>query len=58
MKYPARHPSNMRSNRLRDEPIITPELHPSIGVNIQGPSAIRVAEWIRSNMLRIASPPP
>src|SRR2546429_9256104 len=32
--------------RLLDRPIISPELHPSIGENIQGPSMIRVPEWI------------
>src|SRR5438067_1357200 len=32
--------------RLLDRPIISPDLHPSIGVNIQGPSLIRVPDWI------------
>lgn len=32
--------------RLVDAPIIGPDLHPSIGVNIQGPSLIRVPDWI------------
>jgi len=32
--------------RLLDRPIITPELHPSIGENIQGPSLIRVPDWV------------
>jgi hypothetical protein len=36
----------LRVERLLDRPIIGPELHPSIGVNIQGPSLIRVPEWI------------
>ena len=36
----------MRVQRLLDRPIITPEPDPSIGVNIQGPSAIRVPDWI------------
>ena len=36
----------MRVQRLLDRPIITPELDPSIGVNIQGPSAIRAPDWI------------
>jgi hypothetical protein len=36
----------MRVTRLGDGPIIAPELHPSIGVNIQGPSAIRVPDWV------------
>ena len=36
----------MRVRRLGDGPIIAPGLHPSIGVNIQGPSAIRVPDWV------------
>ena len=36
----------MRVIRLIDAPIITPELHPSIGDNIQGPSLIRVPDWV------------
>jgi hypothetical protein len=36
----------MRARRLLDRPIITPEQAPSIGVNIQGPSAIRVPQWV------------
>lgn len=40
----------MRAIRLLDRPIITPDLHPSIGTNIQGPSAIRVPEWIENRL--------
>ena len=36
----------MRVERLLDRPIIAPGLHPSIGVNIQGPSLVRVPEWV------------
>jgi hypothetical protein len=36
----------MRVERLLDRPIIPPGLHPSIGGNIQGPSMIRVPDWI------------
>ena len=36
----------MRVTRLLDAPIITPDLHPSIGHNIQGPSLIRVPDWV------------
>ena len=36
----------VRVERLLDAPIIEPGLHPSIGVNIQGPSLIQVPEWI------------
>ena len=34
------------ATRLLDHPIITPKLHPSIGLNIQGPSLIRVPDWV------------
>jgi hypothetical protein len=34
--------------RLLDEPIIHPGLDPSIGENIQGPSLIKVPEWVVS----------
>lgn len=40
----------MRVARLLDSPIITPDLHPSIGKNIQGPSLIRVPEWVQSKL--------
>jgi hypothetical protein len=40
----------VRVQRLLDRPIISPELDPSIGVNIQGPSAIRVPEWIEGRL--------
>ena len=35
-----------RVERLLDGPIIGPSLHPSIGVNIQGPSLIRAPRWL------------
>ena len=40
------HETTVSVQRLLDQPIITPDLHPSIGVNIQGPSLIRVPDWI------------
>ncbi len=40
----------VQANRLLDEPIITPATHASIGVNIQGPSLIRVPEWITDRL--------
>ncbi len=43
----ANEPS-VRVERLLDAPIITPDLHPSIGTNIQGPSLIRVPDWVES----------
>ena len=36
----------VRVDRLLDSPIITPDTHQSIGQNIQGPSLIRVPEWV------------
>jgi hypothetical protein len=38
--------------RLIDGPIIAPSLHPSIGMNIQGPSLIRVPEWVEGRLGR------
>ncbi len=38
--------SGVRVERLLDAPIITPELDPSTGPNIQGPSVIRVPDWV------------
>ena len=35
-------------NRIGDGPIIYPELDSSIGNNIQGPSAIRVPDWVEN----------
>ncbi len=37
---------SVRVSRLLDGPIISPDLHPSIGVNIQGPSLIRAPDWV------------
>jgi len=36
----------VRVTRIGDGPIIHPGLHPSIGENIQGPSLLRVPDWI------------
>jgi hypothetical protein len=36
----------MRVIRLPQNPIITPEMHSRIGTNINGPSLIRVPEWL------------
>lgn len=41
---------NARVTRLVDGPIIGPDLHPSIGTNIQGPSLIRVPDWIEDRL--------
>ena len=40
----------MQVQRLLDQPIISPELHSSIGVNIQVPSAIRTPEWVEDRL--------
>jgi hypothetical protein len=41
---------HVRVERLVDRPIITPELDPSLGPNIQGPSLIRVPEWVSERL--------
>ena len=38
--------ADLRVNRLVDGPIVSPASHPSIGANIQGPSLIRVPDWV------------
>jgi hypothetical protein len=40
----------MRVQRLLDGPIISADLHPSIGANIQGPSMIRTPDWIEGRL--------
>ena len=40
----------MRTRRLLDRPIVTADLDTTIGVNIQGPSMIRVPDWIGSRL--------
>ena len=42
--------TGVRVERLVDAPIVTPSLHPSLGGNIQGPSLIRVPEWIEDRL--------
>src|SRR5262245_41850548 len=42
----------VRVERLLGRPIITPELDPSLGPNIQGPSLIRVPEWVSGRLGR------
>ena len=50
MNVPAGEKSAVRVRRLLDKPIISPDLHPSIGVNIQGPSLVRVPDWIEGRL--------
>ena len=40
--------SQVRVERLRDGPIVDASTHPSIGDNIQGPSLIRVPDWVEN----------
>lgn len=40
------------ARRMVDGPIIGPDLDPSIGVNIQGPSLIRVPDWVEAPLGR------
>lgn len=42
----------VRVERLLDGPIITEAVHPSIGANIQGPSLIRVPDWVEGRLGR------
>ncbi len=41
-----------RVTRLPRNPIVTPALHPAIGRNIQGPSLIRVPDWVQAPLGR------
>lgn len=43
---------SVQVERLLDAPIITPELDSSIGANIQGPSLIKVPDWIEAPLGR------
>ncbi|MEJ8851137.1 hypothetical protein [Variovorax rhizosphaerae] len=42
----------MKITRLGAKPIITPELHESLGNNINGPSLIRVPSWVKAPLGR------
>ena len=44
--------SQVTLTRLADAAVITPDIHPSIGVNIQGPTAIRVPDWVQNPLGR------
>lgn len=44
--------STILVERLLDGPIITAATHPSIGENIQGPSLIRVPDWVSGRLGR------
>ena len=42
--------SGVSISRLLDHPLIGPDIHPSIGENIQGPSLIKVPDWVQNKM--------
>ena len=44
--------ATVRVERLLDAPIIDASTHPSIGANIQGPSLIRVPDWVEDRLGR------
>jgi hypothetical protein len=44
--------SAFRVERIGDGPIISPETDPSIGHNIQGPSLVRVPDWVANRLGR------
>jgi hypothetical protein len=50
MNVPAGEKPAVWVERLLDKPIISFDLHPGIGVNIQGPSLIRVPDWVESRL--------
>jgi hypothetical protein len=42
--------AEVKASRLVEAPIISPATHSSIGVNIQGPSLIRVPDWVENRL--------
>jgi hypothetical protein len=44
--FPQTSAASVHVQRLLDHPMINPDLHPSIGSNIQVPSLIPVAGWV------------
>lgn len=46
----AQSAADVRVERLADAPIISPGLNTSIGENIQGPSLIRVPDWVEGRL--------
>ena len=45
-------PAGVGLTRLVDAPIIGPDIHPSIGANIQGPTVVRVPDWVQNPLGR------
>lgn len=46
----AQVPASVSVTRILDKPMIGPEIHPSIGENIQGPSLIKVPDWVPNRL--------
>jgi len=49
--FPAAHaaePADITVTRLGDGPIITPDMDELMGGNIQGPSLIKVPDWVEN----------
>ena len=44
----AAEPANVTATRLGDGPIVTPKMDARMGGNIQGPSLIKVPEWVEN----------
>ncbi len=42
----------MRADRFETNPIVTPEMDPALGDNVNGPSLIRVPDWIERSLGR------
>lgn len=42
----------MRAVRLVDAPLLSPASHPEAGDNIQGPSLVRVPDWVQQPLGR------
>ena len=47
---PSTKPLHISADRIFDKPIVYPGLDPTIGNNIQGPSAIRVPDWVDNKL--------
>jgi len=42
----------MHATRLLDRPIVTPDMHPDLATNINGPSLIRAPDWLPGRLAR------
>jgi len=50
IQYAHAQTSDVQIARLLDRPLIGPNIHPGIGENIQGPSLIKVPDWVPNKM--------